>query len=227
MYSKKLIVVLSLLFCFLTAAAQDVIVKKDGSQLAGKVIEVTESVVKYKKVDNLDGPLYSISTDNILRINYENGDADVFVDEEETAPATVLSGKTGKVSDTDLLKMHVLGENPYKVPNRIKLWGFIGGGAMVVGGVISLISSEFLVDNYPFEFFTGVGLATAGVATMTTCYFVSKSKRNSIMKNLLSSTPIYRQNMLDIDGKSLSAGIDYMADMNHTRTLGLGLTFKF
>ncbi|MDE6321418.1 MAG: hypothetical protein K2L93_03880 [Muribaculaceae bacterium] len=227
MYSKKLIVGLSLLFCFLTAAAQDVIVKSDGSQLAGKVIEVTESVVKYKKVDNLNGPLYSISTDNILRINYENGDSDVFVDEDETAPATVLSGKTGKVSDTDLLKLHVLGDNPYIVPNRIRLWGFIGGGALFVSGAAFLASISISQSAHPTEFFAGVGLAAAGVATMTTCYFVAKHKRNAINKNYLSSAPIYRHNVFDIDGKSLSIGMDYIVDNNHTRTMGLGLTYNF
>lgn len=232
MYSKKLIVVLSLLFCFLTGAAQDVIVKRDGSQLSGKVIEITETVVKYKKADNPDGPLYSLSVDDILRINYENGDSDVFIDEEETVPASVLSGKTGRISDTDLYRMYQLKDDPYKVPNKIRMWGFIGGGVMIATGVtLMLVAGN--PENYdaddaePGMFYSGVGLTALGVVAMPTCYFISMHKRNAIKKKLLYSAPLYRQNILEIDGKTLSVGMDFMADMDRTRTLGLGMTFKF
>ncbi len=224
---KKFIVALSLIFSFLTVAAQDVIVRRDGSQLAGKVIEVTESIVKYTKVNHQDGPIYSINTDNIMRINYENGDVDVFVDEEETVPATVLSGRTGKIRDTDLYKMHLLKENPYKVPNRIRLWGFIGGGAMIATGVGILIAIEFWQSMHPTEFFLGTGLATAGVVTIPTCFFIAQYKRKAIQQNLLTTAPIYRQDILDSNGKTLSVGMDMMADINRTHTVGLGMTFKF
>ena len=42
-------------------SAQDVIVKKDGSTILSKVMEVGSTEVKYKKYSNLDGPLYTIS----------------------------------------------------------------------------------------------------------------------------------------------------------------------
>lgn len=48
---------LALAVCCLSALAQDVLVKKDGSSLLGRVEEVTETEVKYRKADNPDGPL--------------------------------------------------------------------------------------------------------------------------------------------------------------------------
>ncbi len=56
--------------------AQDMIVKKDGTIIKAKVTEVNEESVKYKKADNPDGPLYSISKENITAINYANGDVE-------------------------------------------------------------------------------------------------------------------------------------------------------
>ncbi len=227
MGTKKIIVVFSLLFCFLTGVAQDIIIKRDGSQLTGKVLEITETVVKYKKADNPDGPLYSISVDDIVRINYENGNADIFVDDTTTTPASVLAGNTGKVSDTELYKMYKLQDNPYKVPNRIRTWGFIGGGAMVAAGVaIILASPTDEWGNISNACFIGIGVAGAGIATMTSCYFISQHKRANIKKKLYSAQ-LFRQDVLDFDDKALSIGVDLLADRDRTRTLGLGMTFKF
>lgn len=227
MDTKKLIVVFSLLFCFLTGVAQDIIIKRDGSQLMGRVLEITETSVKYKKADNPDGPLYSISVDDVERINYENGNADVFVDENQTTPASILAGKTGNVSDTDLFKLYKLQDNPYKVPNRIRLWGFIGGGALVAAGTIMiLMSPEDDWGDRPVTFFVGIGATGAGIATMTSCYFISQYKRAKIKKQLYSAQ-LFRHDILDTDDMALSVGVDLMADRDRTRTLGLGMTFRF
>ena len=65
---------------FCNVDAQDVIVKKDGSAILSKVLEVNTSDIKYKKFSNLDGPTYSIIKSEIMSINYENGEKDVFDD---------------------------------------------------------------------------------------------------------------------------------------------------
>lgn len=54
--------------------AQDVIVKKDGSTILSKVLEISTSEIKYKKFSNINGPTYSISPLEVLTINYENGE---------------------------------------------------------------------------------------------------------------------------------------------------------
>ncbi|MDO4161273.1 MAG: hypothetical protein Q4D41_12550 [Prevotellaceae bacterium] len=62
----------------LSANAQDVIVKRDGSTILSKVMEIGTSEVKYKKWSNQDGPLYAISKTELLSINYQNGEKDDF-----------------------------------------------------------------------------------------------------------------------------------------------------
>ena len=60
------------------ALAQDLIVKKDGSVIQAKVTKVGTSEVEYKKWSNQDGPQYSIAVADILAINYQNGEKEMF-----------------------------------------------------------------------------------------------------------------------------------------------------
>jgi hypothetical protein len=61
-----------------------VIVKKDGSTILSKVLEVNQNDIKYKKHSNLNGPMYTINKSEVMSINYENGDKDSFVDWNST-----------------------------------------------------------------------------------------------------------------------------------------------
>lgn len=60
--------------------SQDIITKKDGTDIKAKVSEISDSEVKYKKYENLDGPTYSLLKSEILLIRYENGTKDVFTE---------------------------------------------------------------------------------------------------------------------------------------------------
>ena len=53
--------------------SQDTIINKNNDTLSVKVIEITPTEVKYKKMDFLNGPLYVIFKTDILSIKYENG----------------------------------------------------------------------------------------------------------------------------------------------------------
>lgn len=75
---------------FASAAAQDVIVKKDGTTILAKVIAVGDDVVEYKKHSNLNGPTYKVNVDKLLSVNYENGEKDTFESAAES-PAAVGS----------------------------------------------------------------------------------------------------------------------------------------
>lgn len=58
--------------------AQDVIVKKDSATIVCKVLEITSTEVKYKKISNQNGPTYSLPKTDIQVINYENGERECF-----------------------------------------------------------------------------------------------------------------------------------------------------
>ncbi len=62
--------------------AQDTLSMRSGENILVKVIEVGTSEVKYKKIDNLNGPVFSILKSDLLVIKYENGTKEDFSKEE-------------------------------------------------------------------------------------------------------------------------------------------------
>jgi len=77
----KQIAFLTITTIFLLASslkAQDLIVKTDGTIIKGKISEISDDAVKYKKADNPEGPMHSISKSSVSAINYENGTVEKF-----------------------------------------------------------------------------------------------------------------------------------------------------
>lgn len=76
---KRLVLSLAILLAAgLCLRAQDIITFKSGSTLEAKVLEVTPEIVKYKKVANPNGPVYTAYVDDLSSIRYENGSTDEF-----------------------------------------------------------------------------------------------------------------------------------------------------
>ena len=71
-----------LLLMLFTAAeclmAQDVIVTRESKRIDGKVLEVSDTEVRYKKQNNPDGPVFVIGTGKISSIMYANGEVQSF-----------------------------------------------------------------------------------------------------------------------------------------------------
>ncbi len=74
----KQLLVLLLLLCSAGVSAQDVIVKKDGSTIVCRVVEVTDSEITYKKWSDLNGSNYVMDKSLASTINYENGKKESF-----------------------------------------------------------------------------------------------------------------------------------------------------
>lgn len=91
MKNKNILFVLLSLTSVHMASAQDIIVKKDGSTVLSKVIEIGSTEVKYKKWSNQDGPLYTIAVSELLSINYENGEKETF--DATSAQASTSQGQ--------------------------------------------------------------------------------------------------------------------------------------
>jgi len=66
------LIIFSILLSF-SAFAQDIIIKKSGEEIKAKILEVAINEIKYKRYDFQDGPLYTLSKDDVLLIRYENG----------------------------------------------------------------------------------------------------------------------------------------------------------
>lgn len=62
------------------ALSQDLLLLRNGTSMAVKVLEVTPTEIKFKRTENIDGPLYTELKTNIRQIRYENGLVETFSD---------------------------------------------------------------------------------------------------------------------------------------------------
>ena len=69
---KNILFVLIMLLCFV-AKAQDTLVMRSGKSILSKIIEVTPTEVKFKKLDNIGGPVYTEDKLTVSEIKYSNG----------------------------------------------------------------------------------------------------------------------------------------------------------
>ena len=82
--------------CFLVftfeSFSQDIIITKNSERIDAKVIEVNVDTIKYKRFENLEGPIYSLLKSNIVTIVYQNGYVEIFSNESspvsKAAPAS-------------------------------------------------------------------------------------------------------------------------------------------
>ena len=66
---KKIVALFVLAFMATTLLfAQDVIVTNDAKKIEAKILEVSKSEIKYKELDNLDGPTFILETSKINSI---------------------------------------------------------------------------------------------------------------------------------------------------------------
>ena len=94
------------IFCFIAALimagmnllAADVIVLRNSTRIDAKILEVSDTEIKYKKADNLNGPTFIQKVEGISAIIYENGDVSSYAD---LAPAqNHNSQQTSKASNS-------------------------------------------------------------------------------------------------------------------------------
>lgn len=76
-------------FCFLFIKAQDTLYLKNSDKVPVYVKEVSQTEVQYKKAELMDGPMYIINKNDIVKIVYKNGYTDV-IKSTATEPARPL-----------------------------------------------------------------------------------------------------------------------------------------
>ncbi len=100
---KKIFLLLLMAGQFMAGSAKDVIVMKSSDSIEAKILEVTPTEVKYKKMNYLDGPTFIILKSEISKITYGNGDVESFVQKEEKSAvleSTSDIANTGTEADT-------------------------------------------------------------------------------------------------------------------------------
>lgn len=80
----KYLICLFVFFAF-SAAAQDVILKKDGSKIDAKVVELTSTTIKYRSWTQQDGPIRNIAISEVKEIIYNDGTWEKFDGDQKPA----------------------------------------------------------------------------------------------------------------------------------------------
>ncbi len=223
---KKIIILFFIFTSALTVSAQDVIVKKDGSTVLSKVIEIGITEVRYKKWNNQNGPNYTILKSDIQAINYENGEKETFGNEVATQPEQFNSNEfTSQMAESmaannRLQKERLLASaKSWRVVGNVWYWvSFLGG----IGGGIALYASGYKESTYWICAGSGVASALIGLGI---CSAVANNKEKAA--NSIASVPLIKQNF-NIGNSRLSAVIDLMNDPNtRDKALGIGLSLNF
>jgi hypothetical protein len=84
-----MLLLISASFCF----SQDIITKKSGEDIQAKILEVTQTEIRFKKFSDLEGPSFSINKSDILMIRYKNGTKDIFNEEKTNNNDMASKGK--------------------------------------------------------------------------------------------------------------------------------------
>ena len=231
----KQILFLLFLLCSIGVSAQDVIVKKDGTTILSKVLEVGQSEIRYKKHENLDGPTYTISKSELQAINYQNGAKDTFsepVREENRYLPNNQNDGDRAMNDKALLRLDYAASNPYKKVKALKKTAIIGGGILVGSGIISIILANTGTDSkgatHPKYFYsTATGLIVGGGLWYLGFNMAANHTKKKIDEKL-SVSSLYQYDIPCPNGSSLSLSADMLSDRTlETNTVGLGLRYNF
>lgn len=147
--------------------AQDTILKRDGNEQIGKIIEVNESQVKYKSGGNVNGPTYVLSKENIKRIAYSNGTVDNFPEKENNQELFKPDPR-----NTDFGR-HFISINAFDLFN----------GLLTLGYEYTFKSGDFSI-KVPFSF----GLISLGLADSISGNYHNDNDNEYYNRNKIFST---------------------------------------
>lgn len=227
---KQLLVFLFLL-CSMSVFAQDVIVKKDGSTIVCRVVELTSSEIVYKKWSNLNGSNYVMNRSDASAINYENGRKVNLSEATNLYTPNNQNDGMQQYNDRALLGMDYANQIIDKKVKRLRTWGWISGIAGVGLGAPFLIKGltdgDLHWDEIGKYCIIGGVLAVGGIASSTYCFVAAHKKQKQAELNLQSST-LYQYNFELDSGSRISASINMLRDYTiGNGALGIGLRYNF
>lgn len=235
-----------LLFGSTMVSAAEIITLTDGSTIDANVLEVTETVIKYRKSSNPSGPIYSIAVNKVGQIKYENGLVDRFNAIRPTDNPTSsrsasddalireyerrVGSQDNTVSDAQLLRIMTIpsqSEQLRKKAKKYRLTGWIGGGIFVAAG--ATVGTILIVCEYG----TGgaIGAIGAGVGVGTLWALGFNLKANSLVRQAKEmeaySLNLYECEPIKIgDNSSMTAGVGMIGNQRFENS-GLGINLKF
>lgn len=221
---KFKLVLLILLFT-ISASAQDVIVKRNGSTILCRIVEVNSTEIIYKKWSDLNGSNYVMERTDATSINYENGKRDTLSKPgiNQYAPNNQNQGFQ-QMNDKALLNMSNI-EQYTKKAKKHKIIGWTGGVLLIGAGAVIFFSDPEHDDDIAIALGVG-GMVTGAIWTGAFLYSAKQYQKRA--NYLLSNIPIIQNEFKLEKGKSLIAGIDLLKEnINHTKNIGIALRYNF
>jgi hypothetical protein len=134
----------------------DTIITKSGSRIIGKVEEIGLSEIRYRRCDNLSGPIISISKSGVNRILFVNGTKETIVSDD---PIIVNNNEVKPVYNNAPVKTEPLGLAGF-IGSLVGL--FIGGVPLGMIGIIFGALSLSKIKREPARY-KGRGLSIAAI----------------------------------------------------------------
>lgn len=143
----------------IAAYAQDVIIKNDKSEIKSKVLEITDTQIKYKKFDMLDGPTYNIYKTDVFMIIYKNGTKEYM---DNPKPAVVVAPVTAPAQPNATAMPVKLGDNTSWDPYRLLVYSQSSSASAGGFGSVSAstVSIEFSVDFKIIRDYFNIGVGS-------------------------------------------------------------------
>lgn len=223
----KQFLILFLFLCSTSIFAQDVIVKKDGSTIVCRVVELTSSEITYKKWGDLNGSNYVMNRSDASAINYQNGKKVNLSEATNLYMPNNQNDGSQQYNDRALLLMDKGLKSDLKKAKTYKYIGIIGGIALIGTGVVLLAvdgksSATGKADKGVVV--PAIACMGAGVVGGVTCLLIANHYRKQ--SDMLAS--IWHHEIKINKRSSLLTGIDVLKDnYNQRNALGVGLRYNF
>lgn len=222
---------LMLFCCAVCVSAQDVIVKKDGSTVVCRVLEVKSSEVIYKLWTERNGSSYIMDISLVSSINYESGKKESFSEimENKYSPYNQSNGER-QINDNALLIMDTGSKANLKKAKRLKIAGY-SGTAITGIGTILLTLGAYEVIGHPYCnkcSVAGSVLIPVGGVIAIPCLWKGYKMTREYKK--VQSYALFQQDFNFKNGSSITPSIDMLKYTDkgfNTQTIGLGLSYNF
>ena len=174
MVSRFTFLILILFLTATTAGAQDIIFKWTGEEVQAIVVDISPGVVKYKKFDNKNGPVFSIAREQVKKIIYENGKTINFIKPERDIEEQKQEKNLPPVKISPTFGWHLgVGAS--------NLYGDIEGNKMQIASAIG--ASFTLPLGGPFAFLFEADLLSLGCAFEDMDYIDHRDSSRVVITN--------------------------------------------
>jgi len=173
---KKILLSIMLLGIYGNLLSQDIIYKIDGGEIKAKIEEIGSKNIKYKKYENIQGPIYNIEVSKVSKIKFENGYIENF--NENSQKDTINSTKVDTKELDDSLYINKTDIRKYlnpKVRSNI-IYDYPIDASRVID------SENITYYGLDFTYFTLINYKRVGA-------------ENSLSNELATSASIYNQNI--------------------------------